>query len=146
MKHQIVHALRKYGLNPPIKLLFALGIVPPGCALLEKSVGDCTNGSCMSCSCKIRRRRTFSSRRRCTSEGRSKSTTKLDQRIISQVAGVPVCPNEARKQSTHHVFLGIVSSSSQWVYLTPGCISVNSRVFRRHLGYAKEASFFPLRV
>jgi len=35
MKHQIVHALQKYVLNPPIKLLFALGIVPRGYALLE---------------------------------------------------------------------------------------------------------------
>jgi deazaflavin-dependent oxidoreductase (nitroreductase family) len=35
MKHQIVHALQKYVLNPPIKLLFAIGIVPPGYALLE---------------------------------------------------------------------------------------------------------------
>jgi len=35
MKHQIVHVLQKYVLNPPIKLLFALGIVPPGYALLE---------------------------------------------------------------------------------------------------------------
>ena len=35
MKHQVVHVLQKYVLNPPIKLLFALGIVPPGYALLE---------------------------------------------------------------------------------------------------------------
>jgi deazaflavin-dependent oxidoreductase (nitroreductase family) len=35
MKHQIVHALQKYVLNPPIKILFAMGIVPPGYALLE---------------------------------------------------------------------------------------------------------------
>lgn len=35
MKHRIVHLLQKYVLNPPIKLLFALGIVPPGYALLE---------------------------------------------------------------------------------------------------------------
>jgi deazaflavin-dependent oxidoreductase (nitroreductase family) len=35
MKRQIVHALQKYLLNPPIKFLFALGIVPPGYALLE---------------------------------------------------------------------------------------------------------------
>src|SRR6266852_7894369 len=35
MKHQIVHALQKYLLNPPIKLLFAMGTVPPGYALLE---------------------------------------------------------------------------------------------------------------
>ena len=35
MKHLIVHALQKYVLNPPIKLLFAMGIVPPGYALLE---------------------------------------------------------------------------------------------------------------
>jgi len=35
MKRQIVHALQKYLLNPPIKLLFALGTVPPGYALLE---------------------------------------------------------------------------------------------------------------
>jgi deazaflavin-dependent oxidoreductase (nitroreductase family) len=35
VKRQIAHALQKYVLNPPIKLLFALGIVPPGYALLE---------------------------------------------------------------------------------------------------------------
>ena len=35
MKHQIVHALQKYVLNPPIKGLFAMGIVPPRYALLE---------------------------------------------------------------------------------------------------------------
>ena len=35
MKHLIVHALQKYVLNPTIKLLFALGIVPPAYALLE---------------------------------------------------------------------------------------------------------------
>src|ERR1700736_6361540 len=35
MKHRIVHALQKYALNPPIKLLFALGVAPPGYALLE---------------------------------------------------------------------------------------------------------------
>jgi deazaflavin-dependent oxidoreductase (nitroreductase family) len=35
MKHQIVYVLQKYVLNPPIKLLFAIGIVPPGYALLE---------------------------------------------------------------------------------------------------------------
>ena len=35
MKHKIVHALQKYVLNPPIKLLFAIGIAPPGYALLE---------------------------------------------------------------------------------------------------------------
>jgi deazaflavin-dependent oxidoreductase (nitroreductase family) len=35
MKHRIIHALQKYVLNPPIKLLFAMGIAPPGYALLE---------------------------------------------------------------------------------------------------------------
>ena len=35
MKHGIVHFLQKYVLNPPIKLLFVLGIFPPGYALLE---------------------------------------------------------------------------------------------------------------
>jgi len=35
MKHRIVHALQKYLLNPPIKLLFAVGIAPPGYAILE---------------------------------------------------------------------------------------------------------------
>ncbi len=35
MKHRIVHALQKYLLNPPIKLLFAMGLVPPGYAILE---------------------------------------------------------------------------------------------------------------
>ncbi len=35
MKRQIVHLLQKYVLNPPIKMLFAVGVVPPGYALLE---------------------------------------------------------------------------------------------------------------
>lgn len=35
MKRQIVHFLQKYLFNPPIKLLFAAGIVPPGYALIE---------------------------------------------------------------------------------------------------------------
>jgi deazaflavin-dependent oxidoreductase (nitroreductase family) len=35
MKHRIVHTLQKYVLNPPIKLLFAMGVAPPGYALLE---------------------------------------------------------------------------------------------------------------
>lgn len=35
MKRRIVHFLQKYVLNPPIKLLFVLGIFPPGYALLE---------------------------------------------------------------------------------------------------------------
>ena len=35
MKHLFVHLLQKYVLNPPVKLFFALGIVPPGYALLE---------------------------------------------------------------------------------------------------------------
>jgi len=35
MKHRIIHLLQKYILNPPVKLLFAVGIVPPGYALLE---------------------------------------------------------------------------------------------------------------
>ena len=35
MKHRIVHFVQKYLLNPPIKLLFAIGVVLPGYALLE---------------------------------------------------------------------------------------------------------------
>ena len=35
MKHRIVHLLQKYLLNPPIKFLFAIGLTPPGYALLE---------------------------------------------------------------------------------------------------------------
>ena len=35
MKRQAVHVLQKYLLNPPVRLLFALGIVPPSYALLE---------------------------------------------------------------------------------------------------------------
>ena len=35
MKHRIVHTLQKYFLNPPIKVLLALGVAPPGYALLE---------------------------------------------------------------------------------------------------------------
>src|SRR5436853_1388003 len=41
MKYQIVHFLQKYYLNPPIKILFAIGIAPPGYALLE-TVGRTT--------------------------------------------------------------------------------------------------------
>ena len=35
MKHRIVHFLQKYLFNPPIKFLFAIGLVQPGYALLE---------------------------------------------------------------------------------------------------------------
>lgn len=35
MKRRVVHTLQKYLLNPPIKLLFALGVPVPGYALLE---------------------------------------------------------------------------------------------------------------
>jgi deazaflavin-dependent oxidoreductase (nitroreductase family) len=35
MKRRIVHALQKYLLNPPVKLLFAFGLALPGRALLE---------------------------------------------------------------------------------------------------------------
>jgi deazaflavin-dependent oxidoreductase (nitroreductase family) len=35
MKRRIVTALQKYLLNPPIKLLFTIGLAPPGYALLE---------------------------------------------------------------------------------------------------------------
>jgi deazaflavin-dependent oxidoreductase (nitroreductase family) len=35
MKRRVVHFLQKYLFNPPVKLLFAVGLVPPGYALLE---------------------------------------------------------------------------------------------------------------
>jgi deazaflavin-dependent oxidoreductase (nitroreductase family) len=35
MKHRIIHILQKYLLNPPIKILLALGLAPPGYAFLE---------------------------------------------------------------------------------------------------------------
>ena len=35
MKQRLVHLLQKYVLNPPLKLLFAMGVVLPGYALLE---------------------------------------------------------------------------------------------------------------
>lgn len=35
MKLRLVRALQRYVLNPPIKLAFGLGLVPPGYALLE---------------------------------------------------------------------------------------------------------------
>src|SRR5207302_11233216 len=41
MKRQIVPLMQKFVLNPPIKLSFALGIVPPGCAPLE-TIGRAT--------------------------------------------------------------------------------------------------------
>src|SRR5579859_4314033 len=35
MKYRIVQVLQKYVLNPPIKFLLTLGVVPPGYALIE---------------------------------------------------------------------------------------------------------------
>jgi hypothetical protein len=35
MKHRIVHTLQKYLLNPPIKLMLAVGVPLPGYAMLE---------------------------------------------------------------------------------------------------------------
>ncbi|MFY9560387.1 MAG: nitroreductase/quinone reductase family protein [Terriglobales bacterium] len=35
MKHRIVHFLQKYFFNPPIRFLLALGLAPPGYAVLE---------------------------------------------------------------------------------------------------------------
>jgi deazaflavin-dependent oxidoreductase (nitroreductase family) len=35
IKHRVVHALQKYLFNPPAKFLFAIGVAPPGRALLE---------------------------------------------------------------------------------------------------------------
>jgi len=35
MKHRIVHFLQEYLPNPPIRLLLAIGLAPPGYALLE---------------------------------------------------------------------------------------------------------------
>jgi deazaflavin-dependent oxidoreductase (nitroreductase family) len=35
MKHRVVHFLQKYLFNPPVKFLFAIGVTPPGRALLE---------------------------------------------------------------------------------------------------------------
>jgi len=35
MKYRLIHILQKYLLNPPIKLLLALGLAPPGYVLLE---------------------------------------------------------------------------------------------------------------
>jgi hypothetical protein len=35
MKRRVVHFLQKYLFNPPVKLLFAAGLVRPGYALLE---------------------------------------------------------------------------------------------------------------
>jgi deazaflavin-dependent oxidoreductase (nitroreductase family) len=46
MKHRIVHALQKYILNPPIKLLFAMGVALPGYALLETT--GCKTGKARS--------------------------------------------------------------------------------------------------
>lgn len=35
MNHRLIHALQMYLLNPPVKLMLALGVAPPGYALLE---------------------------------------------------------------------------------------------------------------
>jgi deazaflavin-dependent oxidoreductase (nitroreductase family) len=35
MKHNIIHFFQKYLFNPPIRFLLALGLAPPGYALLE---------------------------------------------------------------------------------------------------------------
>jgi hypothetical protein len=44
LKLRLVRALQRYLFNPPIKLLFRLGVVPPGYALLE-TVGRRTVGT-----------------------------------------------------------------------------------------------------
>ncbi len=33
MKHRIVHFLQRYLFNPPIKFLFAIGLIPPACGV-----------------------------------------------------------------------------------------------------------------
>jgi hypothetical protein len=38
MKHQIVHVLQKYVLNPPIKLLFAMGLCRSDMLSLKRQV------------------------------------------------------------------------------------------------------------
>jgi hypothetical protein len=35
VKYRVVQALQKYLLNPPLKLLFRFGLIPPGYALIE---------------------------------------------------------------------------------------------------------------
>ena len=35
LKYRLIHLVQKYFLNPPIKILLAIGIAPPGYALLE---------------------------------------------------------------------------------------------------------------
>ena len=35
MKYRIVHAVQKYVMNPPLKAMFRLGLIPPGYALIE---------------------------------------------------------------------------------------------------------------
>ena len=35
MKYRLVHTLQKYVFNPPLKLCFRLGLIPPGYALIE---------------------------------------------------------------------------------------------------------------
>jgi deazaflavin-dependent oxidoreductase (nitroreductase family) len=35
IKYRLIHPLQKYFLNPPIRILFAMGIAPPGYAVLE---------------------------------------------------------------------------------------------------------------
>ena len=35
MKRQIIHVLQKYLLNPPVKMVFSVGLARPGYALLE---------------------------------------------------------------------------------------------------------------
>jgi deazaflavin-dependent oxidoreductase (nitroreductase family) len=35
MKHRIVHLLQKYLFNPPLRLLFWVGLAPPGYAIIE---------------------------------------------------------------------------------------------------------------
>ena len=35
MKYRLIQLLQKYVFNPPIKMLFGLGILPPGYAMLE---------------------------------------------------------------------------------------------------------------
>ncbi len=59
-----------------------------------------------------------------------------------------MCPTRTKRESGPHTtpFRGIVSSFSQWVHLTLGCISVSSRGFPQGLRLREGTSFFPLRL
>ena len=110
---------------------------------------DCATGTCVPCSCRRHSRRTFSSRRRCTSTRADRRARSLDQNlshaaIITFYCQIPRsrskdhlticghrCPSGTMRKAVRsaRLFGGLSVRLSQWSIYPPAFISVSSRIF-----------------